>query len=124
MSSAQLTDLEKYLRGVPLSEENAALMEGREPAAELPYSEGEAKAAELTGDDRAWLRRLINEPGFTVLLRLLNLTIAKREDSAKLLSSVDPLGNKDQVVHEWAYIACYKAIMFEIQQIVKNAIVD
>lgn len=114
-------DLEKFLQGKPLNEENAALMQGREPATEF---ESETKAKDLDGlstEDREWLRRLTNEPGFNVLLRLLNRTILRREESAKLLSSSDPFGDRDRIIKEWAYIACFKAVLLEIRILVQDA---
>ena len=119
----EMTQLDRYLRGLPLSDENAALMEGREPAAEIFYSEQQAKpSATDDEDDRMWLRRLVAEPGYAVLLKLVNRAIQRREDSARLLSSVDPFGNKEQIVNEWAYIACYKAVLVEIQRAVESAL--
>lgn len=116
------SQLEKFLTGQPLSEENAALMEGREPAAEAIFKQDQAESGPLTDDDRTWLRRLVNEPGFAVLLRLLNSTIIHREESAKVLSSIDPFGQKDKIASEWAYIACFKAIMKEIRMIVESTL--
>jgi hypothetical protein len=97
-------------------------MQGREPATEIPKSENKANnLSELTTEDREWLRRLINEPGFSVLLRLLNRTILKREEGAKLLSSNDPFGDKDRIIKEWAYIACFKAVLLEVRILVQDA---
>lgn len=125
------SELENYLAGLPLDDQVAALMEGRDPALDpaLQRSEsttvGEAKANEdeLTDDDREWLRRLIHEPGFNILLRLLNSAIAKREKGVTVLSSQDPLSNKERIVAEWAYVACFKTVMRDIQLMVQEQII-
>jgi hypothetical protein len=117
----ELTELEKYLQGIPLTEENAALMQGRDPVMQLVIeSETPAKMGSLTDDDREWLRRLQHDPGFQVLLRLLNSAITSREESAKVLSSTDPLGNKEKIVNEWAYVSCFRAVMHDIKLIVRQ----
>lgn len=100
-------------------------MEGRDPALELEIESritGEAKAndAELTDEDRVWLRRAIHEPGFGIFLRLLNSAIANREKGVTLLSSQDPLSNKERIANEWAYVACFKSVMRDIQQLVQD----
>lgn len=125
--SEQLTDLEKYNRGLPLSDEIAALMEGREPVAEFISdvfkSETTAKVStELTSEDIEWLRRLTHEPGFSILISLLNQAIQKREDSAKLLSSVDPLANRDEIIKQWTYIACFKEVMNDIRAMIARLV--
>src|SRR5262249_52350506 len=115
-----LNSLERYLTGLPLSEDNAALQAGREPVTE-PISEDRAKHSSLSDDEKEWLRRLINEPGFTVLLKVLNSSVQKREDGAKVLSSNNPLGNAQEIATEWAYIAIYRQVLVEIQNTVRNA---
>ena len=114
-------DLENYLAGRPLSDSNAALMEGREPVIEKAVGEDRAKISSLSADEKEWLRRLINEPGFGVLIKVLNSAVQKREDGARVLSSSDPYGNSSEIVKEWAYIAIYKQVLQEIQNTVKNA---
>jgi hypothetical protein len=121
------SQLERYLTGLPLNDENAALMEGRDPALEAEpetVTLGETKANEepLTDDDRTWLRRLVHEPGFGIFLRLLNSAITKREKGVTLLSSQDPLNNKDRIVNEWVYVSCFKTVMRDIQLMVQEQI--
>ena len=125
--SEPLSDLEKYNRGLPLSDEIAALMEGREPVtdaiASAFKSETTAKvSSELTTEDIDWLRRLTNEPGFPILIRLLNQAIQKREDGAKLLSSVDPLANTGEIIKQWTYIACFKEVMNDVHKLIAGLI--
>lgn len=127
MSTNPSPNLDDFLAGRPLSKENAALMEGREPVQEFDDVQedgtGEQRHSGLLSDDeKTWLRRLVNEPGFPVFIRLLNSTFQNHEDMVRLLSTTDPLKNKDQVLNEWAYLACFKKLLFQIQLIVKNAI--
>jgi hypothetical protein len=118
--------LENFLAGRPLSKENAALMEGREPIQEFEevYQDGQpaASGGTLTQEEREWIRRLVREPGFPTFIRLLNSTIQKREDRVRLLSTTDPLKDKEEVIREWAYISCFKAVLTEIQFIVKQTL--
>lgn len=128
MSTNPSPNLDDFLAGRPLSKENAALMEGREPVQEFDHQgeaaePGQEHRGPLSDDEKTWLRRLVNEPGFPVLIRLLNTTFQNHEDVVRLLSTTDPLKNKDQVINEWAYLACFKKLLFQIQLIVKNAIV-
>lgn len=121
------SQLENYLAGIPLDEESAALLEGRDPALAIPAESapaGESKANDepLTDDDRVWLRRMLHEPGFGIFLRLLNSAILNREKGVTLLSSQDPLSNKERIVNEWAYIACFKTVMQDIQLMVQEQI--
>lgn len=122
---AAMGQLEDYIRGVPLTEENAALMRGEEPAALRPAitSERQAKrilTGELTDEERKWLRRLYHDPGYEIFLKLLNSTVHDREESAKFLSSNDPFGNTETVIREWAYIACFKIVIRDMQALVSD----
>jgi len=119
--------LEDFLQGIPLSDENAALLAGFEPAAASITGEAQAKLEpldELTEDDRQWLRRMYHEPGYKIFLRRLNSAIQRREEGAKLLSSTDPLSNQTRIVNEWAYIACFKAVLLDMQTMLQNEMSD
>lgn len=118
---------ENYLTGKPLSSEIAALMEGREPTAEIESSETAETSSyagrreqgrEPTPEEITWVHKLRGEPGYSILLRLLNLRVQKREESASLLSQQDPLGQKDDIAKNWAYIACFKQVIREIEILV------
>ena len=115
---------ENYLTGKPLSPEIAALMEGREPAAEIQYAaEAEATAykpdsREPTPEEITWVHRLKGEPGYSILLRMIKLRVQKREESASLMSQQDPYGQKDDIAKNWAYIACFKQVIREIEILV------
>jgi len=102
--------LDRYLKGLPLNAELDALQRGEEFVTELTSEApiGRQVDTPLTDDDREHLRRLKFEPGWAVLLRLIDKQIKTQEDGAKLLSMGDPLGNRDQVSQLWAYVAMLK----------------
>ena len=70
----------------------------------------------VTESDRDWLKRLQNEPGYLVLLRMFENIVQRYENSAKLLSQTDPLGNKDALAAAWAYAGVAKAIKEELER--------
>lgn len=61
-------------------------------------------------DDRDWLRRLTVEPGWQILMWLIDSTIEAREESAILLSQTNPIANKDKMAQEWTYVAVMKEV--------------
>jgi len=118
--ATNLSDLDKYLQGIPLSAENAALQEGRDLDAETVATVAKIKYGtqeKFTEEEMEWVRRLKYEPGFPILMRLINSAIQKREDAAKLLSSTDPLNNQDSIIREWTYIASFRQIVNYIESL-------
>lgn len=101
-----MSDLEKYLRGEPLSPELAALQAGEDP---LPEPEASDENDLIADDDREHLRRLLVEPGWPVLLKLLDSDIERREDAAKRASLTDPIGiGEGGLKAMWADVAYFK----------------
>ncbi len=100
-----MSDLEKYLKGEPLNEHMAALME--EPAEAEEVLSVLSKNDPITDDDREHLRRLLVEPGWQVLMQLLDSDLARQEDVAKRQSLRDPLGlNSETPLNAlWAQVA-------------------
>lgn len=104
--------LEQYLKGEPLTDELARLQKGEEPS-DLDTDSGGSPfapppfpvARAIDDDDREHLRRLMLEPGWNVMLRLLDNDMVHQENLAKALSTNDPLGNREAVANAWAYIA-------------------
>jgi hypothetical protein len=97
--------LEQYLKGEPLTPELEALQRGEDEAFSVPETSGQKLQGAITDDDREHLRRLKFEPGWPVLLKLVDSEIAKQDDFAKAMSMEDPLGNRDKVAEQWAYVA-------------------
>ena len=99
--------LERYLKGIPLTDELAALLEGKdeEETLEVAKAFAESPAKVLDDDDREHLRRMVLEPGWAVMNRLLDAEFQRYEDGAKAISMADPLGRREEVANQWAYVA-------------------
>ena len=96
--------LEQYLGaeplGEPLTEEPSDADSDSSVSQPPPFN-----TRAIDNDDREHLRRLKLEPGWGVMLRILDNDIQHEENAAKVLSTIDPLGNREQVANAWAYIA-------------------
>jgi hypothetical protein len=101
--------LDDYLRNPP------KLVE--EPEPEPPKT---VQLTTLAGDigpyERVWLKRLQNEPGYLLIFKMLNNIVQRFENSARLLSITDPLGNKDAVANAWAYAGVAKALKEQLER--------
>ena len=105
MTQLPIATLEQYLKGQPLTPELEALQRGEDPEFQAPEPSDRKDRSPITDDDREHLRRLKFEPGWPVLLKLVDIEIGKQDDFAKALSMENPLGNKDKVAEQWAYVA-------------------
>lgn len=115
--------LEDYLKGVALSPALERLRRGEDP--EEPEAQPDPQQAvtgkrkrSINNDEREWLRRLTVEPGWQILMWLIDSTIEAREEAAIILSQTDPITNKDQMVKEWTYIASMK----EVAKVIKGRV--
>jgi hypothetical protein len=126
----KLGTLEDYLKGIPLNEDLAALKRGEDPyestveavqAAASTFASA-ITSLTITDDDREHLRRLILEPGWRVMIGLLDNEITHQEDTAKAASMNDPLGNRDQVANYWAYVAMLRQARTLVMQLVENEV--
>lgn len=127
-----MSDLEKYLKGEPLTPEMAALQRGEEddPAARIGahlkynyFAKGLAGIAEpLDDDDREHLRRLSLEPGWAVLFKLLDNDIRKSENAMKVASMTDPLADPPRLASGWADVAKMKAIRQRMVQLIDEEV--
>ena len=105
-----MNDLERYLKGEPLNEEMAALMQGEGQTEQaLPAFTGR-DLRELDDNDRENLRRMCLEPGWPIFLRLLDKAIKGQEDMVKQSSKVDPLSNRDRLAADWAYVGMMERV--------------
>lgn len=108
--------LEDYLQNKPRPEPETPA----EFAQELGYRLADSVRREFAGPieehDREWLKRLQNEPGYLILMRLLQNIVLRYENSAKLLSQTDPLGHKDELAAAWAYAGVAKLIKAELER--------
>lgn len=96
-----MSDLDKFLKGEPLNERIADLRKGIEDD-DLPDIQllDATDPGGLTDDDREHLRLLLAEPGWRVLLKLLDTDIQKLEDAARRRSLSNPLS--DDLKQVWA----------------------
>ena len=116
MSTPVLTNHEKYMAGIPLNEELAALKAGDEgqsaesaPVPE-PISTGNVR---LTRTDRVALKELRQSDGWGALQKLLKITVQKYRDAAILVSEQDP--DAKEVVEAWQSIAIVKRLYSEVE---------
>lgn len=114
--------LEDYLRGQGLTVETSDPEAEERLAAEAPTPAVKGAIGEY---EREWLKRLKNEPGYQILLQLLEKIVLRWEDHARLLSQSDPLGNKEAVANAWAYASiakiCSKTLQSDIEAEIAKA---
>lgn len=115
------SQLEDYLRGVPLTEElgNLAATGADRPASggiNPPPGAGPRRPATLSAEDREWLRRLTTEPGWIILLHTLDASLARHTQDAIALSEHDPIANASQIIKAWTYVKSFREVYAEILQ--------
>lgn len=109
--------LEKFLKREPLNDDMARLMAGEEVEPEPAET---APKSLLTEDNREHLRRLLLEPGWRVLLELLDSEISEREDAAKRMSIMSPFEVSLNML--WAEVAYAKKARTRIVQLAETEI--
>lgn len=112
MSEQTKYSLEDYLQNKAPQSPEAAL----EPDDDLPNVRLKTAAGPIEPHDREWLKRLQNEPGYLIFMRMLQNIVLRYETSAKLLSQTDPLGNKDQLAAAWAYAGIAKIMKEQLER--------
>ena len=117
-----MSDLEKFLKGEPLNEQMAKLMKGEEEAEPEQAAVKSGSRQELDNDDREHLRRLTLEPGWPIVLRLLDRNIERMKAAAEQASLDNPLGNSDAVAQSWAYVSMMKNARASLESMVKNEV--
>ena len=120
---SELTPLEKYLAGVPLNPELAALKDGRteEPGAAqetLRRAPVEEPDRELTTAERMDLREMRILPGWPILARLLEKTCRIHEKAAIILAQGDPLKDRDAIAEAFGYAKMYRRAKGELELMV------
>ena len=98
--------LEDYLSGRPLNERLAKLASG-EREEQTAEAEGAGSihlvaAGGLDDNEREHLRQLTFEPGWLILLNLLDKVIQEKENQTRRNSKVNPLENATALAGEWA----------------------
>jgi hypothetical protein len=120
---AELSDHEKYLAGIPLTEELAAVRAGKQRPPWDPDPEQDqpgmrpgdmnvrvslTSSLTLTRGERVALKEGRQSDFWPALMHLLEITCKRAEARAILLSHEDPLGNAPAITQEWAYVAVLK----------------
>lgn len=126
---ADLTAHEKYLQGLPLNDELAALREGREPqpprrpvlVERRSYDDPER---ELTRPERLDLKEFWEMPGQKLYMRMAEKAIHVHEKHAISLSHDDPLGNRDKLAEAWAYTNMFRRVARELELMVAAEILQ
>lgn len=117
-----MSDLEKYLKGEPLNEQMAALMENPDQLEPPAVTEVPAPGP-IDDDDREHLRRLLVEPGWRVLLKLLDSELDKRKDAAIKHSLGGPLHmDQAELSKMWAQVAYMKSSRDEIVSLAEREV--
>ena len=117
------TNLEKYLAGVPLTEELAALRDGRPEEMETPVlwrhqASADDADRELTRDERELLREAKANGTFTTLMRLQRKALKIHIQSATMESENDPLKTPQDVANAWGYVKMFRRAIAELAMLV------
>ncbi len=127
----EMTTHEKYLAGIPLTEEIATLrekLEGRgAPQSPTPISLPESDRfrdieRNLTRSERLELKEMCATPGWRVLQRLLEKTFQIHKKSAIDISQTDPLCRAQEISEAWAYVILFQRAVREMDLIVSAEI--
>jgi hypothetical protein len=127
---AELTAHEKFLQGVPLNEELAAVREGKEPQTTAAARNAAAQRRAHDDDDRGLtraerldLKEFREMPGWELFLRIADKCVRLHQKRAISLSQDDPLVNRDAIASAWAYVKILRRAVAELEAIV-NAEVE
>jgi hypothetical protein len=74
---------------------------------------------ELTDDERRYLQRLMADPGYTVLEKIIGGFVRTLEDSAQAASRIDPLRNRDAIAAAWAYVSIAERLQGGLREAVQ-----
>lgn len=108
MAEPIIPSLDDYLKGKPLTPEMAEMMAASEEVEQVVAQVRNPRRTAITDDDRYHLKALRGQPGWEVLIRVLENAIVEQQESVILLSQSDPLRNKEGIALEWAYLACMR----------------
>ncbi len=119
---------ERYSRGMPLSDELAALRDGAaqqtkpEPLGQLRPEAVEDVERELERSERLALKEMVMSAGWPVLRRLLEKSFHRTKKGAISVSQDDPLGNAQKIAEVWAYVKALDRVKHEIPVMVQAEI--
>jgi hypothetical protein len=125
---ADLTAHEKFLQGIPLTDELAAVRGGREeqpkPSSAAPRKAHDDLDRELTRAQRLDLKEMVEMPGWELFLRLGEKAVRLHKNYAISKSQDDPLANRDEIAEAWAYLKLFQRAVQELGTVVSVEIAE
>jgi len=121
----QRGNLDDYLKGKPMTAELARLAAGvDEDEPEAPASvvqmRGPQAVRPIDDDDREHLRRLLLEPGWPILLKLLDRRLQLQEDAAKAATKINPFAPENAA--QWAAVAALERVRHEMVTLAESEV--
>ena len=121
----QRGNLEDYIKGRPQTPELAKLAAGEEDEPEAPANVVQMHGPQLLqgpidDDDREHLRRLLLEPGWPILLKLLDRRLQLQEDAAKAATKANPFATENAA--RWAAVAALERVRHEMVAIAQSEV--
>ncbi len=125
----ELTPHEKFLAGVPLTDELAAVRDGREPETPKRPAPMERRAYDdpertLSRPERLDLKEFWEMPGQKLYLRIAEKAIHFHQKRAISLSQDDPLSNRDKVAIAWACVNMFRRAIAEMELMVNGELAE
>lgn len=121
-----MSQLEDFLQNKPLNERLARLRAGEDEDEPAPPVAGPVlvrpgrDGREMDDDDREHLRRLRLEPGYPVLLRMLDRRLQFQEDAVKRASKDNPFA--PAVPGMWAEVKALEAVRSSIDHMIETEV--
>lgn len=126
---AELSNFEKFQRGIPLTDELRDIRDSNAAVVEMPQptpAKGKIDKADrqLKREERADLKELLTLDGYPTLQRIFEKLVQLHEKSAISLSKQDPLGNQAEVVNAWAYVTIAKQVQREFFAAIEHEVAE
>jgi len=121
----QRGNLDDYLKGKPMTAELARLAAGvdedePEAPANVVQMRGPQAVRPIDDDDREHLRRLLLEPGWPILLKLLDRRLQLQEDAAKAATKINPFAPENAA--QWAAVAALERVRHEMVTLAESEV--
>ena len=75
-----------------------------------------ATTFEISDDERDELLLMIRQPGYPVLLKILQSFVDAQFESAQHISANDPLNNRESVINAWLYATTARSIAANLKR--------
>jgi hypothetical protein len=125
----QRGNLDDYLKGKPMTADLARLAAGEdEDEPEAPANVVQMRGPQMArpgnfqpdDDDREHLRRLLLEPGWPILLKLLDRRLQLQEDAAKAATKINPFAPENAA--QWAAVAALERVRHEMVTLAESEV--